>query len=273
MWPRVRDQKLFLTLITGLIGLAWLSLVIWKESPYGRFLSHGGEGDTAVPAQGYFCVINGGLHDRRAALVLLFVAGWMLMTVAMMLPTSLPLIAFFQALVRRGPHHVRLVVILIVGYLAVWSAFAVVAHVGDLGIHAALARTSGLPGHAWAIGAGIFIVAGLYQFSPFKYRCLDKCRSPVSFVMGHWHGGRHGAEAFRLGMHHGLFCLGCCWSLMLLMFAVGVGSIGWMLALGAVMAVEKNVSWGRRLSAPLGVALIVVGLVLSLTQTSLGGAL
>ena len=74
-------------------------------------------------------------------------------------------------------------------------------------------------------------------------------------------------------MHHGLFCLGCCWSLMLLMFVVGIGNIGWMLVLGAVMAVEKNMPWGRRLSAPLGVALVAVGLVLSVTQTSLGGAI
>jgi predicted metal-binding membrane protein len=74
--------------------------------------------------------------------------------------------------------------------------------------------------------------------------------------MQHWHGVRHGLNAFLLGAHHGLFCVGCCWALMLLMFAFGAGSLGWMLLLAAVMAVEKNVSWGRRISRPLGVALL-----------------
>jgi predicted metal-binding membrane protein len=74
--------------------------------------------------------------------------------------------------------------------------------------------------------------------------------------MKHWRGGQEKAQAFRLGAHHGLFCLGCCWSLMLVMFAVGLGNLGWMLALAAVMGVEKNMPWGRRLSAPLGVFLL-----------------
>jgi predicted metal-binding membrane protein len=79
-------------------------------------------------------------------------------------------------------------------------------------------------------------------------------------VVGRWRGPSPAREAFRLGVAHGLFCVGCCWSLMLLMFAVGVGSLGWMLAVGAVMATEKNVAWGRRLSAPLGIVLLAWGL-------------
>ena len=75
-------------------------------------------------------------------------------------------------------------------------------------------------------------MAGVYQFTPLKYHCLDKCRAPLGFIMGHWRGRRERLQALRLGLHHGLFCVGCCWSLMLLMFAVGVGSLGWMLALG-----------------------------------------
>jgi predicted metal-binding membrane protein len=76
------------------------------------------------------------------------------------------------------------------------------------------------------------LAAGLYQFTPLKYRCLDKCRSPLSFIIGHWRGSQEKTQAFRLGAHHGLFCVGCCWSLMLLMFAVRAGNLGWMLVLG-----------------------------------------
>jgi predicted metal-binding membrane protein len=122
------------------------------------------------------------------------------------------------------------------------------------------ANSAWLQGRASVGGSLLLIVAGLYQFTPLKYRCLDKCRSPLSFVLGYWQGGAaRASNAFRLGVHHGLFCVGCCWALMLLMFAVGTGNVVWMLMLGTVMAVEKNVSWGRRLSAPLGVLLVISG--------------
>lgn len=120
-----------------------------------------------------------------------------------------------------------------------------------------------LQSQAWAISAATLAGAGLYQFPPLKHHCLDKCRSPLSFIMEHWQGERDHVQAFRLGVHHGIFCIGCCWSLMLLMFAVGIGNLGWMLALGAVMAAEKNLPWGRRISAPLGGALVGWGLILA----------
>ncbi len=250
MWPRVREQRLFFTLITGLVALAWLSLWIWQQSPYGRFLSHRE---------------NGGVHNlggHYLALVFVFVAGWTLMTVAMMLPTSLPLVALFHSFVRRRPNQLRLVILLVVGYLGVWTLFAGVVHFADLGIHQTVDRVGWLGRNAWIISAATILFAGVYQFTPLKYACLDKCRSPLSFIMQHWRGGKGHVEAFRLGVHHGLYCLGCCWSLMLLMFAVGAGNIGWMLALGAVMAIEKNATWGRRLTAPLGTALATWGIVL-----------
>ena len=104
-----------------------------------------------------------------------------------------------------------------------------------------------------------------------KYHCLDKCRSPFSFIAGHWSGGDEAVQAVRLGADHGLFCVGCCCSLMLLMFGVGAGNIGWMLVLGSVMALEKNMPWGRRLSKPLGVTLIVCGAIVTLGYGSLPG--
>ena len=260
MWPRVRDDKLFLSVTGGLIAFAWLTLWLWSESPYGRFLGH--EEGGAV-----------GLGEDYLPLLFVFVAGWTLMTVAMMLPTSLPLIAIFRSFVRRRPNAGSLVALVVGGYISVWMLFAFAAHLGDQGIHAAVARSGWLEEHAWVIGAGTVLFAGAYQFMPLKYHCLDKCRSPLSFVMSNWHGGRGGVEALRLGMHHGVFCLGCCWSLMLVMFAVGVGNIAWMLALGAVMAVEKNMPWGRRLSAPLGLFLITGGLALVATGIFTGRAL
>jgi predicted metal-binding membrane protein len=255
LWPRVRDDRLFFGLIALLIVFAWIGLWLWQQSPQGRFLSH--EEIAGVESVG----------DSYLTLLALFVAGWTLMTVAMMLPTSLPLVAFFRTFVRARPNRVLLVSLLVVGYVGVWAAFAGLVHLGDIGLHETVSRIRLLEENAWAISGATFLFAGAYQFTALKYRCLDKCRSPVSFVMQNWRGRRQGWDAFRLGVHHGIFCLGCCWALMLLMFAVGLGNVGWMLALGAVMAAEKNMPWGRRLSAPLGIVLIGSGLMLVLAGT------
>jgi predicted metal-binding membrane protein len=243
----------------GLIGLTWLSLWAWGSSPYARFLSHEEVGGAEGVGGGYVTVVA------------LFVAAWTLMTIAMMLPTSLPLVALFHSFVRKRPSQVRLVILLIAGYLVVWTLFGAGVHLGDRGVHEAVERAGWLGRNTWVIAAGTVLLAGVYQFTPLKYHCLDKCRSPFSFIQQHWRGGHAGVQAFRLGVHHGIFCLGCCWSLMLLMFAVGLGNIVWMLALGTVMAIEKNASWGRKLSAPLGVLLLVWGVVLVATETSIGG--
>ena len=105
-------------------------------------------------------------------------------------------------------------------------------------------------------------MAGVYQFTPLKHLCLDKCRSPFSFVAARWRGDRPRMHALRIGVDHGLFCLGCCWALMLLMFAFSVGNLAWMLLLAAVMGIEKNAAWGHRLTHPAGVILLSAGLTL-----------
>lgn len=247
LWPRVRAPKLFVGVVAAMVALSWLALVVWSWSPYGRFLSHEEVGEVTA------------FSDDYAVLFVFFVAGWTLMTVAMMLPTSLPLVAFFHSLVRTRPDGVSLVVLLVGGYLGVWIAFAMVVHAGDQAIHAGVERFAFLDENVWLIPASTFVMAGLYEFSPLKRACLTVCRSPVAFVMQNWRGSAR-RDALRLGVHHGLTCAGCCWALMLLMFAVGVGSIGLMLALSAVIATEKNMPWGRSLSTPIGVLLIVSGL-------------
>ena len=246
MWQTVRNDKLFLGLLVGLIALAWVSLWAWGQSPYGRFLDH--EALTEVTGE-----------DVR--LLVFFVAGWTLMISAMMLPTTLPLIALFRTITRDRSNHLALVGLLATGYLGVWMAFGVLVHVADLGVHEAAEQIRWLDSNYWVIGAGTLMLAGAYQFTPLKYHCLDKCRSPFSFIAGRWSGGNELVQSFRLGLDHGIFCLGCCWTLMLLMFGVGTGSVGWMLVLGSVMAIEKNMPWGRNLSTPLGLVLIGSGLI------------
>ena len=251
MWQSARNDRLFLGLLVALIALAWLSLWVWGQSPYGRYLDH--QALTEVTSE-----------DVR--LVVFFVGGWTLMISAMMLPTTLPLIALFRTIISDRSNKLTLVGLLATGYLAVWIGFGVLVHIADLGVHEGAEQVRWLNSNDWVIGTGTLILAGAYQFTPLKYHCLDKCRSPFSFIAGRWRGGNELVQSFRLGVDHGIFCVGCCWTLMLLMFGVGAGNLGWMLVLGSVMAIEKNMPWGRKLSAPLGLVLIGSGLATVILQ-------
>jgi predicted metal-binding membrane protein len=243
---RSSDRRTFLWSIISLIILAWLTLWVWDRSPYGRYLDHGRLGEI-------------GFFNGAASLVvpvMLYLVGWTLMTMAMMLPTTLPLLEIFRRLTVQRQDRSQLMALVITGYLGVWVGFGVAAHLADWVLHEVVERSRWLEANAWVIGAGTLLLAGAFQFSGLKYRCLDKCRAPLSFVMEYWRGRHDRRNALLLGANHGIFCVGCCWALMLLMFGVGVGNIGWMLALGVVMAIEKNMPWGRKLSVPLGLALL-----------------
>jgi predicted metal-binding membrane protein len=253
----IAHRRLLLPVLGSLVAVAWLSLWIWERSPYGRYLHHGEASVIEICGVGLSGVLQASVY----------VAGWTLMTIAMMLPTTLPLLGSFQRLVAARRDRVQLLALVIGGYLLVWLAFGIVAHAFDLALHRGLDRNAWMLSNTWVFGAGPLLLAGAFQFTRLKYRCLDKCRTPVSFVVQHWHGGEPRAQALRLGIHHGAFCVGCCWALMLLMFAVGTGNLGWMLLLGGVMAIEKNAPWGRKFSAPLGVALLVWGSLIVLGHT------
>jgi predicted metal-binding membrane protein len=258
MQIRVDGRRVFIGVLALLILFCWITLSLWSISPYAPYLSHDLlEGLPGTFTQDYFL------------LLLIFVIAWTLMTIAMMLPTSLPLLVMFQRLTQSRPDRTKLVVLLIVGYLSVWILFGAVAHLGDMLIHDVVRRVAWLDANIWVISVAIFALAGLYQFSPLKYKCLDKCRSPMSFIVAHWQGRHEQKQSFLLGVHHGLFCLGCCWSLMLLMFAVSAGNVAWMLLLGTVMAVEKNVPWGRQLSAPFGIVLLGSSVLLAIVGMGL----
>jgi predicted metal-binding membrane protein len=181
------------------------------------------------------------------------------MTAAMMLPTSLPMIRAFTVPARAQARPVAAMAAFLAGYFAVWTAFAVVALTGDALVHWLVDTSAWLAERQWLISGSVLIGAGAFQFSPIKERCLAECRSPVQFLWRHYRPGLAGA--WRLGIGHGIFCLGCCWALMLLMFAVGIGSLAWMAALTGVMVVEKTSRYGRRLVPVVGVGLLAWGII------------
>ncbi|MBP0589916.1 DUF2182 domain-containing protein [Paraburkholderia sp. LEh10] len=248
---RVRS-RLFTSLFVALTASAWIALWSWDAGPYARYLHH--VSWTELPGVAAMCRAVPGAGITLAAS--LHSVAWLLMIAAMMLPTAFPLFDTFRRMTLSRASRRALIALLIAGYATAWSAFGLVAHAFDAALHRLAEQSPTLVADGWLIGAATVALAGLYQFSSLKHRCLDKCRSPLMFVTEHWHGRSPRRESFLLGVRHGVFCVGCCWALMLLMFAIGSGSVGWMLALGAIMAAEKNMRWGRAIGKPLGVALI-----------------
>ena len=253
-------HALRLGLIALLSAAAWAVLALWSASPYARYLDHGGWGDSGLLAE-----LCRGLPGAPAIPVLLYTLAWLLMIAAMMLPTTLPLLGIFSRMTASRPDAGLLLTSVVLGYAVAWLGFGLLAHGLDSGLHAAAARADWLVAHGGLVGALVLVAAGAFQFSALKYRCLERCRTPFAFVNARWHGHRPSREAFRIGLDHGLFCVGCCWALMLVMFVVGMGNLGWMFIVAGAMAAEKNLPWGRRLRTPLGLGLIVWGAVLALT--------
>jgi predicted metal-binding membrane protein len=151
---------------------------------------------------------------------------------------------------------------LIAGYAMVWTGFGVLAFVGDVGLHKLVHAWPWLAAHPKLIAGSVLALAGAFQFSELKERCLTECRHPGSFLVQHY---RRGAPAaFRLGRIHGMFCLGCCWALMLVGFAAGVSNLWWMAALTALMVFEKTGRGGDRGVVPIGAGLIMASAIVLL---------
>jgi predicted metal-binding membrane protein len=239
-------------LIAVLSAAAWLSLALWAASPYARYVEHPGWADAGAFAQLCRALPKGEI----VVPAVLHALAWLLMIAAMMLPTVLPLLNLFRRLIAGRRDAGALMVRVVAGFACAWLAFGLLAHGADALVRATATTSDWFVMHGAWVAAGVLAAAGLFQFSALKYRCLEQCRTPFGFVTARWHGVAPAREAFRLGLDHGLFCVGCCWALMLVMFVVGIGSIGWMLALAAVMAAEKNLWWGKHLRTPLGVALV-----------------
>lgn len=185
---------------------------------------------------------------------------WVVMMIAMMLPSAIPVTVLHARLLREHDANPRVrSLIFALGYVVVWAGFSV----ASAAVQIALERSSVLSA-MWMrferaeYGAGVLIVAGLFQFSSMKTACLRQCRTPVGFLMTEWRGGVAGA--LRMGIKNGLYCVGCCWALMLLLFVGGVMSMLWMLALTLLMLIEKLAPGGRHVARGAGVVMIAAGI-------------
>jgi predicted metal-binding membrane protein len=191
--------------------------------------------------------------------LVVFLVCWQVMVVGMMLPSSMPIMSIMVHASRKPGQPRTTQLAFLAGYALVWTGFAAAAFLGDMLIHWWVHRWVWLYLHSWVIGAATLALAGGFQFSPLKQCCLQQCRRPFSFFRHYYRKGVRGA--WLLGLHHGVFCLGSCWALMLVMFGLGVGSLVLMALLTGVMVVEKTFPGGRRLSAVIGGVLLGLAVV------------
>jgi predicted metal-binding membrane protein len=182
---------------------------------------------------------------------------WFLMSLAMMLPSAMPMIRTYCEIADTAKAKGEPVVhplILVAGYLAIWIAASLAFAAVNLAVGAVLGAGIGLSPAGGAVAAGALAVAGLYQFSGLKEACLEKCRNPFATLFSRW--STRTSRIFRLGLDQGVWCLGCCWALMLVMFAVGVMNLFWMALIGLFAVVEKQVG-GTLPSRVVGAILLV----------------
>ncbi len=201
------------------------------------------------------------LHDFPT-----FLIGWVVMLTAMMLPSELLYVRAFASLTQRQPRRGASLACFLAGYALAWTAYGVLAFALDAAVRAAAIDAIAWERAGPALAGFVLFLAGVYQVSPLKQACLTHCRMPASYFARRWRPGRRGA--LMMGTAHGLVCVGCCWALMAVMFAVGAMSLIWMALLALAMLAEKILPSGQRLTLPIAASLWVMGAWIALDPGS-----
>ena len=233
-----RDRALLLGGAASITGVAWLYMVrvATRMEASGHFHLH-----TAVDAEALFVM-------------------WAVMMVAMMLPSTLPFVFAFSA--EQGRRRAKQMTVvpaafLVAGYLSLWIVFSGACAALQQVLHRQALLSPMMSATSSVFSGSILIAAGVYQWTPMKNACLRHCRSPLSFLLSDWREGTDGA--FRMGADHALFCIGCCWMLMMLPFAAGVMNLMWMAGITVLLMLEKAAPGGQWMGRICGALLALLG--------------
>ena len=250
-----RDRAIIWAGLGGLTLLAWVYLV-WMAramAPMDMDMDMG--------------MVMPHMHAWGVGELAMLIVMWIVMMAAMMLPSAAPMILMFATVHRRRAEQRRPVVptgVFVLGYVVVWSAFSVAAAVLQWTLHAATLLSPAMTSTSPLVGGALLVAAGLFQLTPLKRICLVHCRSPLSFLRTEWREGARGT--FVMGLRHGLYCVGCCWVLMGLLFVAGVMNLLWVAAIAVFVLIEKVVPRGEQASRLAGAVLIVAGLAVGLRR-------
>lgn len=252
-----------ITVVVG--GLAGVAMAGWAYMFYMAWaMANMDKVDMWMPPMG---AISWTAED----FLMLFIM-WATMMVAMMTPSILPMVSMFATLNRNRRNRGQLYTptfVFVAGYLFAWTGFSVLATVVQWPLHTTDLLNPMMNSRSFLLSGAVLMVAGLYQWTPYKDACLTTCRSPLGFLMTEWRDGAAGALV--MGIRHGIYCVGCCWALMLVLFAVGVMNMLWVLLITAFVVVEKILPAPRTMRLFSGLALFVWGgywLSLYFTHTS-----
>jgi predicted metal-binding membrane protein len=247
-----RETALALGALVLVAAAAWAGLIIPSAASEAGSMP-GMESGPAMDSDGGAAATSLTVVSAAA-----FVAAWVVMMSAMMLPSAAPIVVLSHRM-AVGSRHTRLVhtSILVVGYLAVWALFGLGVYLLQVALSTG-ASAAGIPADWWPfLVAGTLVAAGAYQFTPLKDRCLRQCRSPFSFVLTHWRGGLGGS--LRLGVDHGIYCVGCCSALMVVLVVAGGMGLAWVALIALVVFAEKLLPRGRLAARAVGILLIALG--------------
>jgi predicted metal-binding membrane protein len=238
-----RDRRVVAVSLAVVVGLAWFYL--WREA---ASMNHtGGMRMAVMPTM------------DAGTLAVVFVM-WVVMMVGMMLPSAAPTVLLYGAMARKNSERgaaLPAVCVFASGYLLVWVGFSIAATLLQTYLEHAALLTPMMASASKRLSGLLLVAAGIYQLTPLKEICLNTCRNPVQFFVTHWRPGTGGA--LRMGMGHGAYCVGCCWMLMLLLFAAGVMNLAWVALIAAFVFVEKLLPAARLTSRFAGTALILTG--------------
>jgi predicted metal-binding membrane protein len=259
-----RDRVVAGTALAVLIVAAWLYLLHLASAMSDMTMPD-------MPTMPGMAMAMPAMHAWSWVEVGALVVMWAVMMVGMMTPAAAPMILMFATIHRRRTTEGRPAVptaIFVLGYLAVWTIYSVVAAVAQAGLHAAALLSPAMAATSPLLAGGLLVAAGVFQWTPLKRACLAACRSPLSFLMTGWREGRGGALV--MGLRHGLHCLGCCWALMALLFVAGVMNLLWVAAIAVSVLVEKVVPRGDLVGRIAGLGLVAAG-VLLVARVIVGG--
>jgi predicted metal-binding membrane protein len=203
-----------------------------------------------------------------------YVTAWVVMMAAMMFPSIWPMVGVYANVQRRRRESGQTApagatALFVIGYLVVWTAAGLIAYALFEGL-----RSLSIDAFSWDRGGkylagGVLVLAAVYQLTPLKDACLRRCRGPLGFLIESWRDGRIGA--LRMGFAHGAWCLGCCWALMAALFALGVMSVGWMILIAALIAVEKLAPWQWLATRGVAIILIALGIAVATAPADIPG--
>ncbi len=239
-----RDRKLVLGAMVALAALSW------------AYTAH--LGVQHAPMAG--AVATPAMMQWSATDFVFMLVMWAVMMFAMMLPSVTPTVMIFGRVREKRDEAGRPFAptgAFVAGYLLAWVGFSLLATAANWWLHTGGSMSSMMGKVAPQTGGVLLVASGVFQWTPLKNACLDHCRSPMSFLMQHWREGTSGATL--MGIHHGAFCLGCCWLLMVLLFVLGVMNLLWVALLTIVVLAEKTLPYGEILSRGFGVLLVVWG--------------